>query len=201
MAKRTCSIEGCDSPHQARGYCMQHYQKWRRFDKEHDTCGIDECDAPARSRGYCDKHYLRILRHGDPHHAGKPKAPPKVCIVEGCNNNRHVTIGYCNKHYQRYRRRGNVEIVLAIPNGESHPKWTATPTYMAMHLRVRAVRGPAYYEQCIDCNQGAREWSYNHTDGDHITDEAGRRYSADVMKYDPRCVPCHRRFDQERRTT
>lgn len=30
MAKRTCSIEGCDRPHAARGWCSLHYGRWLR---------------------------------------------------------------------------------------------------------------------------------------------------------------------------
>lgn len=30
MTKRTCSIDGCDNPHSARGWCGTHYMNWRR---------------------------------------------------------------------------------------------------------------------------------------------------------------------------
>lgn len=28
-AKRLCSIEGCGKPHKARGWCRQHYERWK----------------------------------------------------------------------------------------------------------------------------------------------------------------------------
>jgi hypothetical protein len=28
---KTCSIPGCGNPVHARGWCMQHYQRWRRY--------------------------------------------------------------------------------------------------------------------------------------------------------------------------
>ena len=31
MAKRTCNLDGCDNPHDARGWCRVHYQRWRRY--------------------------------------------------------------------------------------------------------------------------------------------------------------------------
>lgn len=31
MAKRTCSIDGCDSDVNARGLCPMHYSRWKRF--------------------------------------------------------------------------------------------------------------------------------------------------------------------------
>lgn len=30
MGERTCSVVGCDKPHDARGFCGQHYMTWRR---------------------------------------------------------------------------------------------------------------------------------------------------------------------------
>jgi hypothetical protein len=30
MAKRTCVINGCDSPHLSRGWCAKHYARWSR---------------------------------------------------------------------------------------------------------------------------------------------------------------------------
>ncbi len=29
--KRICSVEGCDKPHSAKGYCGKHYRKWLRY--------------------------------------------------------------------------------------------------------------------------------------------------------------------------
>lgn len=29
-ANRLCTVDGCDRPHKARGFCLPHYQQWRR---------------------------------------------------------------------------------------------------------------------------------------------------------------------------
>lgn len=29
MAKGTCSVDGCDTPHHARGWCQYHYRRWQ----------------------------------------------------------------------------------------------------------------------------------------------------------------------------
>lgn len=29
-AEKRCSIEGCRRPYKAKGYCIVHYQKWRK---------------------------------------------------------------------------------------------------------------------------------------------------------------------------
>lgn len=31
MAKRTCSIDGCDDPHRGRGWCNTHLLRWQRY--------------------------------------------------------------------------------------------------------------------------------------------------------------------------
>lgn len=43
MGKRTCTIGGCNSPHAARGYCVQHYNQWKRTP--------DNVGAPIREYG------------------------------------------------------------------------------------------------------------------------------------------------------
>lgn len=47
MAKRTCSIEGCDSTVRSRGWCSAHYQRWGKY-------GDPEFRPPERagSRGW-----------------------------------------------------------------------------------------------------------------------------------------------------
>jgi len=32
---------------------------------------------------------------------------PKICIVDGCDNNQHVKVGYCSRHYYRYKTHGD----------------------------------------------------------------------------------------------
>ena len=72
-------------------------------------------------------------------------------------------------------------------------------TYRNAHRRVRAAGGSATGWSCVDCGQQAVEWSYDHADPDERHDERGRAYSDDPQHYQPRCRPCHSRFDREAR--
>ena len=57
MAKRTCTIDGCDRPHQARGYCIKHYNAIIAPNRNKVTRNCDECGreyTTTRSNGkYC----------------------------------------------------------------------------------------------------------------------------------------------------
>ena len=55
-----CSIEGCDQPHEARGWCATHYARWRRHG--------DPLTASATGRGPRPElaRFLDKLDHGSP---------------------------------------------------------------------------------------------------------------------------------------
>jgi len=77
MAKQPiCSIEGCGKPHSAKGYCRNHYRRWKAHgdpfggriyaQKEKTICIIPGCGMPSKGRGWCNSHYTRWRRHGTP---------------------------------------------------------------------------------------------------------------------------------------
>ena len=71
-------------------------------------------------------------------------------------------------------------------------------SYRTAHRRVYEARGQARGYLCVDCGQQAQEWSYDGTDPDQMWGDAHGSvcaFSADVMRYQPRCVPDHRRHD------
>lgn len=78
MAQRTCSIDGCERSHLARGWCSRHYKRWKKYgDPTHlarnvqpDTCSVDGCDNQPNARSLCPVHYYRAARYGDPTDAG-----------------------------------------------------------------------------------------------------------------------------------
>lgn len=73
--RRVCSIEGCGRGHLARGYCQQHYHRWKRYgDPLHvgrpfhpeRLCGVRGCEGTHYGRGWCQAHYRRWVESGDP---------------------------------------------------------------------------------------------------------------------------------------
>lgn len=54
MSERTCTVEGCGNPHEARGWCNKHYTRWRKYgdaDKVVDPASVRWQDTtPAEQR-------------------------------------------------------------------------------------------------------------------------------------------------------
>lgn len=123
MGEPTCSIDGCDRPVHARGWCHAHFERWRktgdvdaatpvapRFPSD-GTCSVAGCGKPVQGRGWCATHYMRWRRHGSP---DLPERQQSDCSVDGCE--RLVkALGYCMKHYTRFRIHGDPLIVHAPP--------------------------------------------------------------------------------------
>lgn len=116
MSKRTCSVEGCDKPHEARGWCAAHYRRWRihgdaRVDipvlrRNEGACRMEGCERSAAKRGMCELHYLRWRRS------------QKTCSVESCGAGA-IARELCSKHYWRWQKYGDPDYPVAskAPNG------------------------------------------------------------------------------------
>jgi hypothetical protein len=86
---KTCTIDNCTDPEQARGYCPTHYSRWRRYGDANapvrerapswgDTpCAVDDCGEKVHAKGYCPKHLRRFRLYGDPLGSGE-RAPAKT---------------------------------------------------------------------------------------------------------------------------
>lgn len=115
---KTCSIEGCDKPYCAKGFCKIHYGKWRlhgdpEYKRPIRKCDIEGCERKHYGLGLCGMHYDRLRFSGE---VGGPKARINrdhdgICAVEGCNNP-YAAKGYCDKHYQRWKRNGHTDITI-----------------------------------------------------------------------------------------
>lgn len=83
MPQRTCSIPGCDRPHQARGWCKLHYERWRKTGTTDDPFGpriCRVCGEPSVGRGLCRRHYQRERIHGGTETPHPEKGSPNPSI-------------------------------------------------------------------------------------------------------------------------
>lgn len=71
---RTCDVEGCDRPHNARGLCKWHYYRvyrepgfvpLQKREPKNRVCDVPNCGRPHHGHGWCESHYMRWRNHGD----------------------------------------------------------------------------------------------------------------------------------------
>ena len=152
------------------------------------ACSVAGCSRKHQGRGYCDGHLRRVIATGEPGPAEFEPRKPKGdrCIVDGCDHLRYAK-DVCDRHYQRLRKYGTLDL----------PEREGSATYNAVHLRIRAQRGPAKDNTC-PCGAAAEHWAYVRGDDQSVRyDERGRPYSIDLSRYVALCRTCHRRMDAE----
>lgn len=137
-------------------------------------------------------HYSRWLTHGNPEIVIRQMKSP--CSVDGCEKNARAH-GYCSKHLVRWQKHGDPLFEAPILG---RPLKSEVLSYTGVHKRLERQRGAATNFRCVDCGEGAREWSYDGRDtSEHFDIVRGSRvaYSLALEHYEPRCVSCHRKHD------
>lgn len=92
MPARTCSIDGCDAKHFAKGKCSRHYYRGRVRGIRGRKCEVPGCGQPHQAKGKCKKHYEASARPA--------RQIARGCSVEGCAR-KHQAKGLCAAHYRR----------------------------------------------------------------------------------------------------
>ncbi len=186
MGKRTCTTDGCDEKHYARGWCHRHYQQ-HRADWARRACTI--CGGPYYSLGLCRLHWQRQRRSGDSL-ADVPKRSwgQQSCSFPGCEEP-HVAKGFCNKHWLRQRNHGD-------PHHVEQAGWRGDDVgYTALHQRIYHRLGPASEHICHRCGTPADDWAYDHSDPNERVELEKGPYSTDLAHYMPLCHSCHMKLD------
>lgn len=77
---KTCGFAGCEAKRYCKGYCIKHYQRFKKYglaglaDKS-KTCIVEGCERSHSSqRGMCNMHYMRWAKTGD---AGEAEPRPQ----------------------------------------------------------------------------------------------------------------------------
>lgn len=151
-----------------------------------NVCSVDGCEKPAmKYSALCSMHRHRWAKYRS---TENPTRPRRVCSIEGCDRLFYGR-GYCSRHWEKWHKYGDPLFVFHDGLG-----------YMAMHGRVREIRGRAPDYTCVRCGRRAYEWAYDHSDPNELIYTQGTArlpFSRDVNRYMPMCRSCHSRFDKE----
>lgn len=172
------------------------------------TCTVDGCDKDVRTKGYCYGHYMKLWRYGTP-------TPEHSDRWEDLSGKRFGTLTatirrdggkwdlLCDCGRSTVARSGDLRrgTKLHCDDKALHRRQEHAG-YVAAHQRVRQDRGRAATHSCVDCDGGAQHWSYDHSDPGELLDDSVNAgplpYSLDTSRYQPRCIPCHKKFDMRK---
>lgn len=76
MTTVQCTVEDCHTAVVARGLCVKHYKRWRRYGDplvskriqkypEGASCSVDGCERPVKGHGLCRMHLDRQRDYGE----------------------------------------------------------------------------------------------------------------------------------------
>lgn len=152
MAKRTCSVDGCEGPCFGHGLCSKHYQRKRRTgttDEAPDLCkrGLHGF-TPENT--YVDPLGKRVCKPCRNEQIRQREKPP--CSVEGCDKGA-VKRGWCPMHYKRWLEAGDP--------GDAEPKRHAPGE---LHCLVGGCARGDYYAKGFCSIHYQRWWRIGATD-------------------------------------
>lgn len=110
---KTCSVEGCERKHSAKGYCATHYARYQRgvaldvpirvIDGARG-CSVVGCTRKHSAKGLCHAHRCRDLIGADLNTPFRTDYDRIECSVHGCQRRGAKwgkSVGYCVMHYNR----------------------------------------------------------------------------------------------------
>ena len=112
-----CSIEGCPEPHNAKGFCEDHYYRWKRYGDPHHTIRV------RKGTGFINDDGYRVITH-----EGRRRLEHRVVMERRLGRKllTHETVHHINGK-RADNRDGNLELWISRhPPGqrvEDHIKW------------------------------------------------------------------------------
>lgn len=109
---RRCSVEGCNRPHDARGFCASHLKRAnagtdlnRPWPSEEAPCSVESCERPRKAKALCAAHYNRLKLGGEIETPIRDRyiSETGMCRVPGCDK-ALAGLGYCRRHYHIVNR-------------------------------------------------------------------------------------------------
>lgn len=167
-----CSVEGCDKKHSAKGYCQQHYLKYRYT----QPCTIEGCDKTIRTAGLCESHYKNALKNTTHSKRTKKQFIIRTCIIEECSkrayendrciihhfkkdlvenkciiddcNNKYMAKGYCRYHYYRVVQKNAPKSICRMDGCTTASQKSGFCTYH-YNIRTRGICSEANCDKPI----------------------------------------------------
>ena len=147
MAKRTCSVDGCDRPHNANGLCQTHEKRLKKY---------GTTDAPPEKPRPCG--HERTPENTLVDKAGKKRCKPcreayiathvsdRTCSAPGCD--RPVLANdLCKRDYQRMKFKGSTEDrVLMTPEERQQSQRDASNRWNAANRDLVRQRSREFYQ-------------------------------------------------------
>lgn len=109
-----CLVKNCKMPFLAKGYCMLHYSKFKKYGDPlyvatviNKKCSIEGCLNTYDGKGYCGMHYMRVKRYGNPNHITTKN---EISIL---NRKAQPNTGKCKPHvYKKLLGRHEHRVVM-----------------------------------------------------------------------------------------
>ena len=171
-------------------------------------CPVDGCSKDVHRKGFCYAHYMKNWRYGTP----TPKHEVRRQLIDGQRFGLLVALEptkgkwlcRCDCGATKLVRTGDLNRGSTTSCGQPHLHHRlSSVTYGAAHDRLKIDKGNVRDQECVDCGDEAKQWSYDHADPNEMLayglSPKPIAYSLNPEHYSARCVPCHKHFDLNRK--
>lgn len=135
MLWKSCSVENCVRPIEARGYCSKHYKRWQAT----GSASYRRCPTCNGS-----------INLGPGHHAYCSEECRPTCSVERCERPTRGTTPYCEGHRRETTRRWSATGTPCVVCGAQVQKGIGYRAYCSDSCKKLGRRRPKSYD-CARC--------------------------------------------------